>query len=371
MRRAALFLSALLLLVIPIAAAEGVMRARSLSAQRLTPKLFDARWALPRLRVPARQRKAPARVDLLREMKSLATRKFPLQKGERGMWWTRTFGDVIRGLRQAKGNPKRRARMLDILRKRRPSVWKRVGAYLPQLVNDDRLYSASWDPDDDEDDDGLLLVEPFDRATADQAPWNALGGTSDVHQLATLIYADLEAIKAAENDFAAYMGQVGSDYEEVWGIRDSFVRGKDELGRPFTVVRMWFVTDLAFPYSSCSSDVRIRTTLDEDGHLCTDMYGRGDDFYWIGGQDVAIPIYASDGDFVASLVVRAYGFDIRSVPDGDGARTGVIRGSLGNTRLRAERHYRESGGVPRTLEGKIPTFVVRGVGPGPEHRDDD
>jgi len=368
MRRSALVSCVLISLAIPIAAAEGVMRARATAKKRVDARVFDTRWTLPRLRVSESDRRPPNRVDLLREMKSMATRTFPMRKGERKLRWTRSFGDVIRGLREAKDDPDRRARMLRILRRGRPSVWRAIGAYLPQLVNDDRLYSDGWDPDDDEDDDGVLHVEPFDHTTSNQAPWNRLSGTSDVHQAATLVYADLEAIKASENDFAGYRTQVGSDYDEVWGVAKSYVRGVDESRGPYTVVRMWFVTDLDFPYSTCSADVRIRTTLDEDGHLCTDIYGTGDDVYWLAGQDVVIPVHASDGEFVACLLVRVYGFDIRSVPDGDGARSGAIRGLLGNVRLRAERYFHEYGGAPRTLKGKIPEFVVRGVGPAPEDR---
>jgi len=366
MRRNTLLPLIVLACAIPVAAADGVMRARRLTEKRLPSHVFDERWTLPRQRFTNDELKPPQRVDLLREMKALAGKQFPMKAGERDLAWTRSFGDLIRGLREAKNDPKRRARMLAILRKGRPSVWKVVGDYLPQLVNDDRLYSAEWDPDDDEDDDGLLFVDAFDRTTARKAPWKDLDGTTDVHQAATLVYADLEAIKAAENDFSD-----GDDYEEFWAIRGSYLRGKDERGSPFAVMRSWFVSDLTFPYGTCSSELRVRTTLDDDGHVRTDMYGTGDDFYWLAGQDVAIPVYASDGQFIAMLVTRAYGLDIRGVPDGDGSRRAAIRDMLGSARLLAERNFAEYGGKPRTVAGKIPAFVVRGVGPAPASQRDD
>ena len=117
--------------------------------------------------------------------------------------------------------------------------------------------------------------------------------------------------------------------------------------------------------------MRIRTSVNDDGHMVTDLYSPSDDVYWLGGQDVALPIRASDGEWVATLHVRVYGFDVRGVPDGDGARSEAILGSLGNLKRRAEVRFRESGGAPRTVDGRIPEFVVRGVGPAPEDREDD
>lgn len=366
MRRTVVLPLIALATAIPVAAADNVMRARSVSHSAVPSTAFDARWVLPRQRFAEGDTEPPRRIDLRDQMKLLSSSRFPMVEGERELRWTHSFGDLVRGLREAKDDPERRARMLNILRKGRPSVWRVVGDYLPQLVNDDLLYSEDWDPDDDEDDDGVLFADAFDRTTARVSPWDEIDGTTDVHQAATLIYADLDAIKAAENDFTDDEG-----YDELWAIDGSYLRGTDDRGRPFALLRSWFVSDLSFPYGTCAAETHVRSTLDQDGHLVTDMYGVGEDFYWLAGQDVAIPIHASDGEFVAMLVSRAYGLDVRSVPDGDGSRRATIREMLGGTRLYAERLFAEYGGKPRTVADAIPDFVARGIGPEPGGRDDD
>lgn len=353
----------------PLVAADG-----ALLPQRIAPPaaraLFPDAWRMPTLRVSEGTRRPPSRVDLLREMKELAAARFEPAEGEPDAVWTRTLGDLVRELRGAKDDAARRA-LLSTLRAQHPSVWRRVGAYLPDLVCDARLSSPDWDTEEDAPDDGLLLVAPFDRAASRDAFWSAREGTRDVHQAATLIRADLEALKDAENDFAAYPDNVDADYEYVHALQDGYVRTTDDAGRVTTIVRMVFRTDLPFPYGVFDAEVRIRTSLDEDGHLVTDLYSPSEDVYWLGGQDVSIPLFAEDGEWVALLHVRVYGFDIRGVPDGDGARRGAILGSLGNLRLRAERRFRAHGGPPRTLQGAVPEFAVRGVGPAPGEADED
>jgi hypothetical protein len=370
MNRPALLLIATLVVAAPLAAADGVIPPQ-LTAPDSVRTLFRDEWRVPALRVSEDDRRPPVKVDLLSEMKTLARLEFPFQEGERRLKWTHAFGDLVRGLREAKDDPARRQRMLKILREGRPSVWERVGDYLPALVNDDRVYTDDWDTEENEWDDGLLLVEPFDRSASGDPYWSALDGTNDMYQAATLIYADLEAIKAAENDFAAYPDNVNADYEFIHGVRGGYLRTRCAAGRDCTVVRMTFQTDLPFPYGVFDADVRIRTTVDDDGHVVTDLHSPSSDVYWLGGQDVCIPVFASDGEWVAMLHVRVYGFDLRGVPDGDGTRQEVILSSLGNLKRRAETRYAAYGGPPRTVKGAIPEFLVRGVGPAPEERGDD
>ena len=370
MRRSASLLVLTVAAVAHATAADGVLVPQMLP-QDATQGLFRAEWRVPDLRVSADVRRLPNRVDLLQEMRALYAAEFPFQPGERELRWTRSFGDIVRGLREAKDDPARRLRMLAILREGRPSVWSRVGAYLPALVNDDRVYGDDWDTEEDVADDGLLLVEPFDVSASGDPYWSALGGTTDMHQAATLIYADLEAIKAAENDFATYPENVAANYEYIYGVRAGYVRGPDARGRLASVVRMAFQSDIPFPYGTLDCDVRIRTSVNDEGHMVTDLYSPSDDVYWLGGQDVALPIRALEGEWVAMLHVRVYGFDVEGVPDGDGSRREAILGSLGNLKRRSEARFRDSGGRARTVEGRIPDFVVRGVGPAPEDREDD
>ena len=59
MRRSVLVSCVLLSLAIPIAAADRVMRARTLSTKRAATRVFDSRWTLPRLRVAESDRSPP------------------------------------------------------------------------------------------------------------------------------------------------------------------------------------------------------------------------------------------------------------------------------------------------------------------------
>ncbi|MFG0318762.1 MAG: hypothetical protein ACF8XB_15920, partial [Planctomycetota bacterium JB042] len=77
------------------------------------------------------------------------------------------------------------------------------------------------------------------------------------------------------------------------------------------------------------------------------------------GRDVYVPVESADGEFVAMLVVRQFGFDLAGVPDGDGDRQAAIRSTLGNLRRRAEREYGDRG-EPRVLRGALPEPRVRG-----------
>ncbi len=369
MRRPVFLLALTAAVAAPLIAAEDLLVPR-IVRRDAARTLFHDEWRLPVLRVSESAREPPLRVDLAREMRELAAMEFPLQRGERDLAWSHTFGDLVRGLRQAKGDPARRGRMLRILRARRPSVWQRVAGYLPALVNDDRLYGDAWDSEEYEDDDGLLLAEPFDRSASGDPFWSEVGGTTDVYQAATLIYADLEAIKDAENDFATYTGNVNANYELIHAVRGGYVRTPDEGWGACTIVRMVFRSDVPFPYGTVDCDVRIRTSLNDEGHLVTDMFSPSEDVYWLAGQDVSVPIRASDGTWVAMLQTRVYGFDIRGVPDGDGTWREAVLGGLGNLRRRAERRFRDAGGKPRTVEGAVPEFAVRGIGPGLEEPED-
>jgi len=352
-----------LALTVTIVAGDEVMRARRVDWEEAGATVFDTRWCIPPTRVPARDRKPPLRIDLLREMKSLASREFPFRAGERKLRWTRCFGDLVKGLREARDDPARRKRMLRILRTGRPSVWKVVGHYLPELVHDDRIRGGAWDPADDEWDDGLLLVDPFDRRASGVRPWIDLGGTTDVHQAAALVYADLTSMKSAEADFTTYPDDAGAHYEYIHAVRGSYIRGHAADGGPRAALRVLFGDDLPFPYGVLECDVRMQSSLDADGHLVTDFYSTSQDVYWLAGQSVSIPVFDSKGKWVAQLQVLAYGIDITGVPDGDGSRRTLVRGNLGNFKRRAERHFAKSGDRPLLVQGAIPEFVVRGLGP--------
>ena len=78
--------------------------------------------------------------------------------------------------------------------------------------------------------------------------------------------------------------------------------------------------------------------------------------------------------YIGSHVVRRLVEAGHAVTVYDNLSTGrreAVLGGLGNLRRRAERRFREAGGKPRTVEGAVPEFVVRGIGPGPGEPEDD
>ncbi len=318
---------------------------------------FDVAWILPDARVPAGEET----VDLLAAMKALHAQRFPAKSDADVPAWTQSFGDILQALRADGTGDAAAIRRMRKLRAARPDVWKQVRTWLPQLVRDDLLTSGDWDPDDDEDDDGVFMGEPFDRDDLSAPAWRKPGGTSDVHQAACLMWCDLAALKEAENDYAAYPDHVGADYDEIWAFPDSYVCGVDEDQRPFSALKIRFVQDLPFPYSNFRCDLSILNRVDDDGHVRCDIHSKSSDFYWLAGQDAYLPVRASDGAFVALLVVRVYGFDLRSVPDGDGARQTALRGSLGNLKRRAEALYAARGGEPICVDGDVPRVPLSGV----------
>jgi hypothetical protein len=139
------------------------------------------------------------------------------------------------------------------------------------------------------------------------------------------------------------------------------VKGKDGAGRPFRALRIEFESDLPFPYSHYDCDLRILNRVGADGLVRCDIWSPSKDFYWMAGQDLFVPLQTAAGAFAGLVLVRVYGFDLDGVPDGEDAVREALRGSLGNLKRRAEAAFRAGGGIPRTLRGGIPDFVVRGV----------
>lgn len=359
-------LVATLALCTALAAGDDTMEPREVEWKDEGAAVFDEEWRMPSMRVPENQGE---QVDLLKAMKSLAKRRFEFQAGETPLPWTRSFGDLVRCMHEGDDDAARR-KLLGKIRTERKSVWDAIGPYLSELVLVEKLQSDEWDPGEKEPDNGLLLVEPFDRTASGLPPWTEQSGTTDIYQAAALIRADLRAIKDAEADFTKYLADAGAHYEYIHAVRDSYIRGTGPDGGVRAALRISFSDDLPFPYTTLDCDVRMLSSLDSDGHLVTDFYSRSDDVHWLAGQSVSIPVYDSDGAWVAQLQVLAYGIDITNVPEGDGSRRAIVRGNLGNLKRRAERRYAEIEQFPRIVQGSVPYFRVRGVGPAPEDEDD-
>jgi hypothetical protein len=312
---------------------------------------FDQRWILPE--APAAGR------DLLAEMRRLAQLRFTADLGS-GPEEAR-LGDLVRAARALDGEA-RRAWFAE-LERRAPRLVADWGEGLAQLLLDDQLLAEDWDPTEDLDRDGLLIAEEWELGEELGEPWSELAAEPRLAQAAALFLADLATIKEVENDYRAYPDNPGSDYEFIQPQRERYFRGSCPDGRPFSAPAIEFRCDLPFPFSTYYCDLRILNRIDDDGLVRTDIYSTSDDFHYLAGRDVFLPVRDSAGEEVAFLVVRHFGFDLRGVPDRSRHRREGVRASLGNLKRNAERRYRAAGESFGPVEDAITGFRVRGRAP--------
>ena len=308
---------------------------RELDTTTPPSNIFDARWSLPETRTDGGR-------DLVREMSDLAALRFDAvcPVSERPL---RTLGDLLE-----LGAAMPRETRDDWLRRLEASTpaledWS---AALRQLLFDDKLRSKRWSPDDDHDRDGILTTSgSWNLAELDRGPWNQLSVRPLVDQAAVLVRATLSEIKRAEADYSRYPEDPGTAYMAIYPVPQSYFRGADASGRPYATLRVFVRSDLPFPFSSYACDVHQLHRETDGGRLFTDVYSTSDDFHWLAGRDVYLPVRTSgesgseaeSGErLVGWLVVRLYGFDLDGVPDKPKHRRAALRGSLGNLKRRAE-----------------------------------
>lgn len=331
---------------------------RSLAWADLGPATFDRAYLLPDDLQPAADGTGEA-VDLARTMLRLAAGRHAARGAAKEA--LNCLGDVVRAVRATAGDRRSCERVLARLAADQPSLWKDLEPFAAELLCDARFRSPDWDPDRDDPCDGFVFARPLSLEGRGEPIWKKRDRADRLQQAATLIFADLDAIKAVENDYRDYPSRPGASYERIGPIADSFVQGRDAKGDPFSALRILFETDLPFPFSTFTCDLHVLNRVDERSRLVCDVYSNSRDFHWLAGRDHFYPVRASDGAWVATLVVRWYGFDLRGVPDDDEARRASLRSSLGGLRRVAEHAFRLYGGPPRTVEGAFPPFQVFGT----------
>jgi len=334
------------------------LQPRTIEWAELGPATFDRAHVLPDALESAREGAGSA-VDLARTMRRLAMDRYASKPGATESWYC--FGDVVRAVRAGGGDAQACERVLARVRDFHPTLWKDLEPWAAELVCDARFRAPQWDPDRDDPCDGFVFARPLTLKNRSEPIWKKRDSADLVQQAATLVYADLEAIKAAENDYRTYPTRPGASYERIGPIENSYVQGKDPNSDAFSALRILFETDLPFPFSKFTCDLHVLNRVDDRGILVTDVYSTSEDFHWLAGRDHFYPVRASDGEWVATLVVRWYGFDLRGVPDGDDARIAALRSSLGGLRRDAEALFRAYGGKPRTVEGGFPSYEVYGT----------
>ncbi len=346
--------------VVPVLAlllslASDPLAPRAASWDEMTRAVFDPRWILP-----AGLPLAEDEGGLAWELELELPRRVALVAEPSGSDpdAPRAFGDLVALARGA--SPESIEALLARTARAQPALWRELAPFAKELLRAEGLHARGWDPEQDRGNDGLLLARPLTLARRADAPWSGLSGSRLVQQGAAFVRGDLTAIKEAENDFTRYRGRPGTSYETIHALDGSHLRGLDPAGRPFAALKVFFESDLPFPFGSYACDLRILNRVREDGRLVCDIASPSDDFHWMAGRDLFVPVRASDGSWQGTLVVRLFGFDLAGVPDGDDARRTGLRASLGSLVREAEALFQAHGGPPRVLDGSVPPFEVRG-----------
>jgi hypothetical protein len=333
------------------------MPSRTIAWADLGPATFDLAYSLPDDLAPSSEGRGVA-VDLARTMRRLAEDRHADKGGAEIE--LNCLGDVVRAVREGGGDAAARERVFARVRELQPSLWRDLEPWIFELICDTRFREPRWDPDEDDACDGMVFARPLSMKGRTEPVWKQRDSADLVQQAALLVFADLDAIKAAENDYRLYSQRPGTRYERIGPVADSYVIGVDPAGGDFAALRVVFETDLPFPFTTYGCDLHLLNRIDRRGQLVCDLYSTGEDVHWMAGRDHYFPVQASDGEWIATLVVRWFGFDLRGVPDDDDARRRTMRSSLGGLRRDAERMFRAHGGVPRAIDGSFPAFEVIG-----------
>ncbi len=202
------------------------------------------------------------------------------------------------------------------------------------------LRDPEWTPDDDHGDDGLWQPDSLEFDSDLGIP----GGDSDgmrFRQGAALYFADLATIKAHERDFAHYPDRAGTTYRSIGLVADSTRFLEIEGQGAVLAYHVVFISDLPFPFGEYTCDLAVMDRRDAKGRLRCDIHSASEDFHWMAGCDVYLPLRSSDGKLVAWVIARIFGFDLDDVPDADSDRATALRGSLLNLKRESERSTAE------------------------------
>lgn len=342
----------LLLSVAPAPVQDGFEVApNTLAWSALTARIFDLERRLDGV--------SAGEVDFVARAERLLALRFEMELADGTV--VRSFADLA--ARAAAVRPAARERWTERLESGLPDEFRPWWGATRQLLLEDVLQSDDWDPDDDSGRDGIWEGPGWEPSKRDleKMPWRGVRVDVRVEQAAALLFADLEAVKAAENDYRRYPENVGADYDWIYPVEDSYFVPADDESPSWSTLRLDFKCDLPFPFSGYRCDLRILNEIDDQGRLVTHIYSTSDDFYYMIGKDVFLPVDTSDGERVGYLLVRDFGFDLDGVPDKAKHRQAAIRSSLGNLKRRAQARFAESG---REIEGgeltAVPEFRLLG-----------
>jgi hypothetical protein len=351
-------IAALLTVSLAAAAALQEVQPRKARWEEVQREVFDVRWIIPPASAEELAASERGTVDLVAQLERMLELRFEPAAGQDSLSRAASFGDLAAHFGHKRDDTRAADADLERLREERPEVWKAVGWALGELVRERRFLSRRWDPDEDLADDGFLIAAPRDLAFVPGGPWAASEGSTLAVQVATLMRADLESIKTAENDFRTWPDRIGANYEWIRVVQESYVRGTDANEQPFAALEVEFRSGLPFPFGSFDCDLHMLHRLDEQGRLVSSVESTSKDFYWLAGRDLFLPVLDSQGGFVAMLCVRVSGADLRSVPDKQSHHESGAREGIGNMKRDAERLWAAHGEREPLLRGAVPEFRV-------------
>jgi hypothetical protein len=252
-------------------------------------------------------------------------------------------------------------RELERLSRSLPGMTKSERRNLGELLCDASLHRKKWTPEDNRKDDGILHLPSWELDDNKERSelWKKRSGDDTVLRGATLVFADLEAWFAAENDVEAYYTHAANRFEEVEIPSESRVLAKTAQGQESRAQIFRVLSDLPFPFGDYGGDNRVRLSLRPDGLVMNEVYmAKCDDFHWLAGRDVFLPLRSSAGEYVGLVVIQEFGFDLDGVPESDGNRKEAVRAALGNKKRQAELRYRPQETVP-PQRGRLPKLPAR------------
>ncbi len=226
---------------------------------------------------------------------------------------------------------------------------------LAQLLEAAAIQREDWKPSEPKE-DGILFGPTWDLPEGEYLEHD---GKRSVEQAATIIMADIAAIKLAEHDFPRYFLFPENAYLKVEPREGRYFRVADDRKIcQAALIEVAFEADLPFPFSTYTFDLSILHRTEDDGSFFTYVFGRSEDLHWLNGYDRLVPVRNQRGEICATLVIRQLALDIKGVPDKSKHHREGIRSGLGNLRRGAEAAFDGSwqGATPQL--NSIPEFLV-------------
>jgi hypothetical protein len=342
----------------PIEPRDSQPSYREVSWSEFCRNHFQPDWALP---MPTQKEVGDLPVDLVAWFQEFTTRDFALAPGTAPQPGHQPFGFGDLAIRLAPLREDSQALLLELerLSPSLPGMSKSERRNLGELLCDAGLYRKNWTPDDNLKDDGILHLQSWElKDNADRsALWKERSGDDTVLRSAALVFADLDAWFTAENDVDAYFTHAANRFEKVSIPSASRVRTKSPQGLEARAQIFRVLSDLPFPFGDYGGDNRVRLSVRPDSLVMNEVYmAKSDDFHWLAGRDVFLPLRSSTGDFIGLVIVQEFGFDIDGVPESDGNRKAAVRAALGNKKRQAELHFRPQEQVP-AQRGRLPEIA--------------